>query len=65
MSCAQPDTDNPGLYTSPLGYIRAVVLAYTVPGASKLIAYRLKNANFSFNRIEFKTDRYQLDNYLS
>lgn len=65
MTCPQPDYDNPGQYTTPLGYTRAVVLAYTVPGASKLIAYRLKNANFSFNRIPFKTDRYQLDSYLT
>lgn len=65
MTCPQPDYDNPGRYKTPLGYVRAAVLAYTVPGAAKLIAYRLKNANFSFNNIPFKTDRYQLDNYLS
>lgn len=65
MSSPQPDADNPGQYTTPSGYIRAVVLAYTVPGASKLIAYRLKNAKFSFNRIPFSTDRYQLDDYLT
>lgn len=65
MTCPQIDYDNPGRYKTPLGYVRAVVLAYTVPGASKLIAYRLKNANFSFNNIPFKTDRYQLDNYLT
>lgn len=65
MTCPQIDYDNPGRYKTPLGYVRAVILAYTVPGASKLIAYRLKNANFSFNNIPFKTDRYQLDNYLT
>jgi hypothetical protein len=50
-----------------LGPIRAVVLAYTVPGASKLIQYRFKttakltnNGNFSFI-----SDRYQWDNSLS
>lgn len=64
MTCPQPGSV-PGKYDTPLGYTRAVVLAYTVPGASKLIAYRLKNANFTFNNIPFKTDRYQLDNYLS
>jgi len=64
MTCPQPSSV-PGRYETPLGYTRAVVLAYTVPGASKLIAYRLKNANFTFNSIPFKTDRYQLDNYLS
>ena len=65
MTCPQPNYDDAGSYNTPLGYVRAVVLAYTVPGASKLIAYRLKNANFSFNNIPFKTDRYQLDNYLT
>lgn len=65
MTCVQPDYDNPGQYTNPLGFVKAVVLAYTVPGASKLIAYRLKNANFSFNNIPFRTDRYTLDNFLT
>jgi hypothetical protein len=65
MTSPQPDYENPGKFTSPIGYVRAVVLAYTIPGAAKLIAYRLKNANFSFNNIPFKTDRYQLDNYLT
>jgi len=65
MTCPQPDPENPKKYNVPLGYVRAVILAYTVPGASKLIAYRLKNANFLFNRIPFRVDRYQLDNYLS
>ena len=65
MTCPQLDYNNPGQYLTPLGYVRAVILAYTVPGAAKLIAYRLQNANFGFNRIPFKTDRYQLDNYLT
>lgn len=65
MTCPQPDYDNPGRYQTPLGYVRGVILAYTVPGASKLIAYRLQNAKFTFNNIPFKTDRYQLDNYLT
>lgn len=49
----------------PLGFTHAVVLAYTVPGASKLIAYRLKANGIEFNDIEFKIDRYELDDYLS
>lgn len=65
MTSVQLDSSNAKQYQNPLGYVRAVVLAYTVPGASKLIAYRLKNANFSFNQIPFKTDRYQLDNFLT
>jgi hypothetical protein len=48
-----------------LGFTRAVVLAYTVPGASKLIAYRLTSSGMQFNNVNFQLDRYQLDNYLS
>jgi len=48
-----------------LGLTRAVVLAYTKPGASKLIAYRLQNSEFKLNSIDFVVDRYQWDNYLS
>lgn len=48
-----------------LGFTRAIVLAYTVPGASKLIAYRLKNSGVEFNLIDFVADRYDLDNNLS
>ena len=48
-----------------LGLIRCVVLAYTQPGASKLISYRLQNSNFEINLIPFVADRYQWDNYLS
>jgi len=48
-----------------LGLIRCVVLAYTKPGASKLIAYRLQKSNFDLNSIPFVADRYQWDNYLS
>jgi hypothetical protein len=61
----------PGWMTSPqtngkiLGLTRAVVLAYVVPGAGNLIAYRLKNKNVTFNEINFVADRYQWDNGLS
>lgn len=48
-----------------LGFTRAVVLAYTVPGASKLIAYRLKNNGVTFSNLDFTADRYQVDNVLS
>ena len=48
-----------------LGLIRCVVLAYTQPGASKLISYRLQNSDFEINQIPFVADRYQWDNYLS
>lgn len=61
----------PDWMTSPqengrvLGLTRAIVLAYTVPGASKLIAYRIANNNINFNNIDFVADRYYVDNYLS
>lgn len=48
-----------------LGLTSAVVLAYTVPGASKLMAYRLQTAGLEFNEIDFVVDRYNLDNGLS
>jgi hypothetical protein len=48
-----------------LGFTRAVVLAYTKPDASALIAYRLRTANFNLNEIDFTVDRYQVDNILS
>ena len=48
-----------------LGFTRAVVLAYTIPGASDLIAYRLRNTGFNFNSIDFTVDRYTLDNQLT
>lgn len=57
----------PDWMTSPqedgrvLGLTHAVVLAYTVPGASKLIAYRLKNNGITFNNVQFIADRYQID----
>jgi hypothetical protein len=48
-----------------LGFTRAVVLAYTKPDASALIAYRLRTANINLNEIDFTVDRYQVDNVLS
>ena len=54
-----------GKFNVPLGFTRAVVLAYTVPGASKLIAYRLQNSGMNFNNINFTVDRYLLDNFYS
>ena len=52
-----PQTDK-----KTLGFTRAIVLAYTVPGASKLIAYRLRANGITFNSIDFVADRYELDN---
>lgn len=52
-------------FNPPLGFTKAVVLAYTVAGAGKLIAYRLKNYGINFNNIEFSVNRYEVDNYYS
>jgi hypothetical protein len=65
MTSPQPDPNTPGQFVPPLGFIRAVVLAYTVPGGSELVAHRLRYSGFLFNRIPFMTDRYQIDNWLS
>lgn len=57
----------PDWMTSPqedgvvLGMVRCVVLAYTKPGFSKKIAYRLKQRNINFNNIYFESDRYNVD----
>lgn len=57
----------PDWMTSPqengavLGMVRCVVLAYTIPGAAKKIAYRLKNKGYTFSNINFEADRYNLD----
>ena len=64
MTSNQPSS-TAGMFNPPLGYTKAVVLAYTIPGASKLIAYRLRNSGINFNSIEFSVDRYLVDNYYS
>lgn len=61
MVSVQPIIDKPGFFRSPIGFIPAIVLAYTKPGYSKLIAYRLKD--IIFNNFRFEFDRYQLDQY--
>jgi hypothetical protein len=48
-----------------LGFTRAVVLAYTVAGASDKIAYRFNTRNFNLNELDFTVDRYQLDDNYS
>jgi len=65
MSSIQPNPEKPGHFKYPLGNISAIVLAYTIPGASTLIAYRLQQQKIEFNKVRFEFDRYQLDNYLS
>jgi len=48
-----------------LGFTRAVVLAYTKPHASELMANRLMQRAINFNDFEFVVDRYVLDNSYS
>jgi hypothetical protein len=63
MTSNQPDPTSVTGFTTPLGYTKAVVIAYAKPGAGEKIAYRIKQSGIDFNRIEFIVDRYQLDNY--
>jgi Putative Ig domain len=65
MTSNQPDPTAPNKFKNPLGYTKAVVLAYTKPGAAKLIAYRLKTAGINFHNVEFSVDRYRVDDYYS
>jgi len=63
---AMPDwMTSPQANKKVLGFTRAIVLAYTVPGASSLIAYRLQANGITFNNINFVADRYDLDNVLT
>jgi hypothetical protein len=65
MTSNQPDPTAANKFKTALGYTRAAVIAYTVPGAADKIAYRLRNSNLNFNDISFVVDRYQIDNYYS
>lgn len=65
MTSNQPDTNTATGFTTPLGYTKAIVIAYAQPGAGKKIAYRIQQSGIDFNRIEFTVDRYQLDNFYS
>jgi hypothetical protein len=63
MTSNQPGASGSSAFNPPLGFVKAVVLAYTKPGTSKLIAYRLKNESVGFKNIDFTVDRYQVDDY--
>jgi len=65
MTSNQPDATTATGFNIPLGYTKAVVIAFATPGNGEKIAYRIKQTNIDFNRIEFVADRYQLDNYYS
>ncbi len=45
-----------------LGFTRAVVLAYTMPGASDTIAWRFRELGYDLNETNFVVDRYYIDN---
>ena len=48
-----------------LGFTRALVLCYTLPGRSAEIAYRVNQVADTFKLIDFTIDRYEWDNVLS
>lgn len=58
MTSIQPDG-------TQLGFVRAVVLAYTKPGASETIAWRFNELGYNLNEINFTVDRYYIDNVYS
>ncbi len=48
-----------------LGFTRALVLCYTLPGKSSEILFRVNDRIDTFQLIDFTIDRYEWDNYLS
>lgn len=48
-----------------LGFTRALVLTYTIPGKSEEIAYRIRQVQDTFKLIDFTIDRYEWDSILS
>jgi hypothetical protein len=50
-----------------LGFVPAWVIAYTIPGQAGQIAYNISTSQFGnrLNLIDFKADRYELDNALT
>jgi hypothetical protein len=65
MTSIQPIPNLVGQFNSPPGFVACVVLAYTTPGSSAAIAYRLKQAGMNFNEFKFEFDRYELDDNMS
>jgi hypothetical protein len=64
MTSNQPSTTSSS-FNAPIGFTKAVVLAYTLPGKSNLIAYRLNQEGVNFGAIDFTVDRLLIDNYYS
>ena len=48
-----------------LGFTRALVLTYTIPGKSEEVAYRIRQVQDTFKLIDFTIDRYEWDSVLS
>lgn len=44
-----------------LGYTPAIVLCYTKPGQSKIVANAVKNSNMNFKQFDIDVDRYVID----
>jgi len=65
MTSNQPRNDGTGTFDPPLGYTKAIAMAYTKPGASKLIAFRLRSTGIKFNAIQFNVDRYIVESFYS
>jgi hypothetical protein len=65
MTSNQPDATTATGFTIPLGYTKAVIIAYAQKSKGEKIAYKIRKSNFDFNQIEFTVDRYQVDNYYS
>lgn len=63
MTSNQVNPADPTKFLAPLGYTKAVILAYANPGQGNKLAYRLKKSNIDFNNIEFTVNRYEVDDY--
>ena len=48
-----------------LGFTRALILTYAIPGKSEEIAYRIRQVQDTFKLIDFTIDRYEWDSVLS
>lgn len=65
MNTPQPIPNTSNQFYAAEGFIVCIVLAYTTPGTSAAIAYRIKNAGINFNQFRFEFDRYELDDNMS
>lgn len=48
----------------PIGFVKAVVLCYTLPGKSAKVLSRIASSGFNFNSYNFDVDRIIIDNTL-